>query len=185
MRRQAVSKALWRAALFWLAALLWLAGALSALAAPPPELARRVSAATPVGCAQYGALFFRLYRAEVWTDARQLPMQQFGLSLFYNRTFTREFLVSSSVSEMARMSGRAEESFGTARAELEQAFRRVTKGDRYTAWRSGRNRVEFFYNGRPTGALTQDGDLFLDIWLGGGSRGQRQRAQLLFGGCDA
>ena len=157
--------------------------AASAVAAPP-ELSGRVAAERPAGCAEYRFLFFGLYRAELWTDAATPPGRTFGLSLVYRRGFGRDELVSSSISEMARMSGRPEESFAAARSELRRVFREVAEGDRYTAWRSGPDRVEFFHNGRATGALTRDADLFLDIWLGPASRDRERRAALLSGRCD-
>ena len=153
-------------------------------AAAPPELSGRVTAERPAGCVDYRVLFFTLYRAELWTDADAVPGRSFGLSLVYRRPFGREELVSSSISEMARMSGRPEASFGAARAELERAMRGVGEGDRYTAWRGRPGLVEFFHNGNPTGTLTQDAELFLDIWLGAASRDPERRAALLAGRCD-
>ncbi len=153
-------------------------------AAAPRELAGRVASERPAGCADYAFLAARLYRAELWTDAETPPGDRFALSLVYRRDFSRRTLVYTSIKEMARMSGKPRSAFGAARRELEQAFRNIAKGDRFTAWRSAPGRVEFFHNGDATGALTQDVDLFLDIWLGPGSREQRRRAELLAGGCD-
>ncbi len=161
---------------------LFLLGAESGALAAPPELADRVASARPAGCADYGFLFFDLYRAELWTDAE--AGERFGLSLTYRRDFSRDELVSSSISEMARMSGRPETSFAEVRAELWKAMRDVAEGDRYTAWRNGPDHVEFFLNGSPTGALTEDADLFLDIWLGPQSRDPQRRDTLLSGSCD-
>ncbi|MCY4229333.1 MAG: hypothetical protein OXF26_00300 [Alphaproteobacteria bacterium] len=153
-------------------------------AAAPQELSGRLVANRPAGCVEYRFLFFGIYRAELWTDAATLPGRNFALSLVYQRGFEREDLVSTSISEMVRMSGRPQASFGVARAELEKAMRTVQEGDRYTAWRSRPGLVEFFHNGRATGTLTQDADLFLDIWLGPASRDPERRAKLLAGGCD-
>ncbi len=153
-------------------------------AAALPELSGRVAATHPSGCADYRFMFFRLYRAELWTDAIALPGEKFGLSLIYHRGFSHDELVSSSISEMARISGRAEASFAATRMQLRRAMRSVAEGDRYTAWRNGPGRVEFFLNGRPTGVLTQDSDLFLDIWLGPASRDPERRNTLLSGRCD-
>ena len=168
---------------FMFAALLF-AVAAPASAAPPPELRDRVQSTRPAGCADYRFLLFRIYHAELWTDSARLPGRRFALSLTYRRRFTRAELIRSSIAEMARLSGRPEKSFGAARAELEKAMRTVRKGDRYTAWRSRPDRVEFFHNGRPTGALTQDGDLFLAIWLSPQSRAPKPGAALLAGRCD-
>ena len=169
---------------FWATIAVLLLATASALAVPA-ELADRVTAQRPAGCTDYRFLLFRLYRAELWADtAASLPGTRFGLSLVYHRAFGREELVSTSILEMARMSNRAEASFAPARAELEQAMRTVTQGDRFTAWRSGPDRVEFFHNGLATGALTHDADLFLDIWLGLASRDPERRDQLLAGRCD-
>ena len=150
-----------------------------------PELSGRVAAPAPAGCAEYGFLFIRLYRAELWTDAETLPGENFGLTLTYRRDFSRDLLVSSSISEMARMSGRPEGSFGPARAQLEMAMRRVSQGDRFTAWRNGAGGVEFFFNGKGVGILDRDADLFLDIWLGDRSREAGKREKLLSGRCES
>ena len=152
--------------------------------AAPPEISGRVMAERPAGCAEYRFLIFDLYRAELWTDAAVPPGSSFALSLVYSRPFSREELVSSSISEMARMSGRPEADFGKSHAELREAMRSVAKGDRYTAWRSRPGRVDLFHNGSRTGALTRDADLFLDIWLGTASRDPERRAALLSGICD-
>ena len=152
--------------------------------AAPAEVAGRVSSERPAGCAEYAFLAAGLYRAELWTDAGVPPGDRFALSLVYRRDFSRRTLVSASINEMARMSGRPRSAFDGARAELENAIRDVGKGDRLTAWRGAPGRVEFIHNGNVTGALTHDAELFLDIWLGPGSRDPRRRAELLSGGCD-
>ena len=152
--------------------------------AVPPELAGRVASERPASCVDYRALLFKLYRAQLWTDAAALPGEKFGLSLLYYRGFSRDQLVSISIAEMARMSGRTKASFDTARAQLEVAMQGVAKGDRYTAWRNAPDHVEFYHNGNAVGALTHDADLFLDIWLGSASRDPARRALLLSGHCD-
>ena len=163
-----------------------LAAAVLALpaAAKPPELADRVDAPRPIGCHEYSYLFWDLYRAELWTDASALPGDSFALSLTYRADFTREKLVETSIEEMARLSGKPPGSFAGTRSDLERAFRNVSPGDRITAWRAGPDRLRFFVNGRGTGVLTRHVDLFLDIWLGKGTRRPEGRADLLAGRCD-
>jgi len=158
--------------------------AIGGTAVASPELAGRIAAERPAACADYRFLFLSLYRAELWTDAAEMPGETFGLSLIYRRSFSRDDLISNSISEMARISGRPEADFDVARAELDEAFQDVVSGDRYTAWRSGPGSVEFFLNGAPTGTLSRDGDLFLDIWLGPQSRDLKRRNILLSGRCD-
>ena len=150
-----------------------------------PELSGRVAAPAPAGCAEYGFLFIRLYRAELWTDAETLPGEKFGLTLTYRREFSRDLLVSSSISEMARMSGRQQSSFGPVRAQLEVIMRPVSQGDRFTAWKNGSGDVEFFFNGKAVGVLDRDADLFLDIWLGDRSRDAGKREKMLSGRCES
>jgi hypothetical protein len=153
-------------------------------AAVPNELRGLVDATRPAGCGEVSFLFWDFYRAELWSDQKELPGDAFGLSLTYLSKFTQQELVDSSVSEMARMSGRKEASFGVVRAELARSFRDVIPGDRITAWRSGPGELRFFYNGAETGSLSQDVDLFLDIWLGDGARHEKSREALLSGQCD-
>lgn len=152
--------------------------------AMPPELAGRLEATAPAGCADYRFLLLPLYRAELWTDAPVPPGAAFGLALTYRRAFGSGDLVATSIAEMARMSGRPEDEFAGARRELEHAMPSVVAGDRITAWRRATGAVEFYYNGAFAGGLTHDADLFLGIWLGPGSRDPARRASLLSGRCD-
>lgn len=152
-------------------------------ASPPPELRGLIAATAPVGCTEYSILFWDLYKAELWSDATALPGPTFGLSLTYLSDFSRDELTESSVDEMARISGRPESSFAAARSEMDAAFRDVAEGDRITAWRQD-DQVRFFHNGRETGVMAQDSDLFLAIWLGEDTRHPKGRKKLLSGRCD-
>lgn len=153
-------------------------------AAVPNELRGLVDATRPAGCGEVSFLFWDFYRAELWSDHKELPGDAFGLSLTYRSKFTQQELVDSSISEMARMSGRPEASFAEVRDQLASSFREVVQGDRITAWRSGPAELRFFHNGVETGSLRRDVDLFLDIWLGDGARHEKSRQALLSGKCD-
>ncbi len=166
-------------------ALAWgLAAGAGQATAVPSELRGLVDARRPAGCTDYSFLFWDLYRAELWTDAGAPPGETFALSLTYRTSISRAALVESSIEEMARISGRAGESFAAAGAEMEAAFRDVNPGDRITAWRSGADPVLLFVNGEQTGALSRDVDLFLDIWLGAATRHPEGRRALLSGRCN-
>jgi len=157
--------------------------ATACMAAPPPELAGRIERETPAGCTVYWFLVIQLYRAELWSDATALPGEEFGLTLTYKNAFSSKQLVEASIDEMVRMSGRPADDFGAIRAELAAAMHPVRRGDRYTAWRNQSGQVELSLNGEPTGLLTVDGDLFLDIWLGPRTRYPQRRNILLAGTC--
>jgi len=150
----------------------------------PSELQGLVKAPRPAGCNDYRFLFWDFYRAELWSDADELPGKVFGLSLTYRTDFTRDELVESSVEEMSRISGLAEYELAEARTEMQEAFRDVRPGDRITAWRAGPGKLLLFVNGQETGALTREVDLFLAIWLGEKTRHPEGRQDLLAGRCD-
>jgi hypothetical protein len=152
--------------------------------ARPPELRDLVEAPYPAGCSEYRSLLWKFYRAELWSDAKALPGNEFGLALTYLTDFTREELVKSSVGEMSRISRRKEQAFAEVGAELRQAFRDVARGDRITAWRAGSEKLYLYVNGQETGVLTRDVDLFLAIWLGEETRHPNGRKALLSGRCD-
>lgn len=154
-------------------------------AAKPSELKGLVSSARPAGCADYRFLVFNLYRAELWSDARRLPGEEYALTLTYRSDFTREELVETSIEEMARISGRRESAFGAVRKQLNSVFRAVKPGDRFTAYRESAGRVRFYRNGRSTGALTREADLFMSIWLGPKTRFAGKRDVMLSGRCSA
>ena len=150
----------------------------------PLELRDLVDAPHPAGCSEYRMLFWDFYRAELWSDAAELPGDVFGLSLTYRTDFTRKELLKSSVEEMSRISGRPKSAFAEASVELQRAFRDVGPGDRITVWRAGPNELDLFVNGQRTGALTREVDLFLAIWLGEETRHPEGRRALLAGRCD-
>ena len=152
--------------------------------ARPPELRDLVNASNPASCSEYRFLLWNFYRAELWSDAEALPGNAYGLVLTYRTDFTREELVKSSVEEMSRISGRPEQAFAEARADFEQAFHDVAKGDRITAWRAGPDKLQLYVNGQETGVLTREVDLFLAIWLGEETRHPNGRKALLSGRCD-
>ncbi|MDT8345156.1 MAG: chalcone isomerase family protein [Thermohalobaculum sp.] len=152
--------------------------------ATPSELAPLIEAERPAGCSDYRFLFWDFYRAELWTDARDLPGESYALSLTYRSKFSRDELVEASLDEMARISGRPVSAFGPARDQMARAFRDVVPGDRITAWRAAPGRVVVFVNGTEMGALTDDAELFLSIWLGDKTRHPEGRTALLDGRCD-
>jgi hypothetical protein len=150
----------------------------------PSELRGLVDASHPAGCSEYRLLFWDFYRAELWSDAEELPGDTFGLALTYRTDFTRDELVESSIEEMSRIAGRPKAVFAEVGAEMLQAFRDVAPGDRITAWRAGTNKSDLFVNGQKTGELTREADLFLAIWLGPETRHPEGRQALLEGRCD-
>ena len=150
----------------------------------PEELRGLVDAPRPAACSEVSFLFWDLYRAELWSDSGELPGSPFGLSLTYRSIFSKQELVDSSISEMARISRREETTFAVSRTELVDSFRDVIPGDRITAWRSGPSKMRFFHNGAETGTMIHDVDLFLDIWLGDRARHKESRQALLSGQCD-
>jgi hypothetical protein len=153
-------------------------------AASPVELRGLVDTERPRGCSDYNFLIWEFYRAELWSDAQQLPGEKFALALTYRSAFTREELVQASVDEMIRISGKPEASLADARREMERGFRDVSVGDRITAWRTSPDELRLYLNGSETGALTHDVDLFLAIWLGPKSRHKAGREALLAGRCN-
>ena len=169
------------------AGILLLAGAFGlgagAAMALPSELRGLVKGPRPAGCSEFGFLFWNFYRAELWSDFRELPGESFGLSLTYRSDFARSDLVDSSVAEMARISARPKSDFAGAGSQLARAFRDVAAGDRITAWRAAPNLLRFFVNGHETGALNEHVDLFLAIWLGAETRDPKGRQALLAGRC--
>ncbi|MCY4273904.1 MAG: hypothetical protein OXE41_00665, partial [Gammaproteobacteria bacterium] len=150
-----------------------------------PEYSDRIEAHTPTGCVNYKFLFFRLYRAELWSDSYPLLDNNYGLTLIYDYEFSQHELVWASISEMARISNRPKSTFDSTRIKLEQIMRTVSKGDRFTAWKIGENALEFFFNGDPVGILDEEVDLFLAIWLSEKSRKPELAKRLLGGKCNS
>lgn len=150
-----------------------------------PEYNDRIEEHAPIGCVNYKFWFFRLYRAELWSDSIPISDVDYGLTLIYDYQFSQHDLVWASISEMARISNRPKSDFESVRLKLEKIMRAVSKGDRFTAWRAGDKTLEFFFNGEPVGVLDEEVKLFLAIWLGEKSRKPELARQLLDGKCNS
>ncbi|MCY4149023.1 MAG: hypothetical protein OXF73_06710 [Gammaproteobacteria bacterium] len=149
-----------------------------------PEYDGRIESHAPAGCVNYKLWFFRLYRAEVWSDSVPLSDVDYGLTLIYDYEFSRHDLVWASISEMARISNRSKSDFESVRLKLEKIMQGVSRGDRFSAWRSDDKTLEFFFNGEPVGILDQEVELFLAIWLSEKSRKPELARRLLDGKCN-
>ena len=150
-----------------------------------PEYVGRVEAHAPAGCVNYKFWLFRFYRAELWSDSIPISDIDYGVTLIYDHEFSRHDLVRASISEMARISNRPKSGFESVRLKLGKIMRGVAKGDRFTAWRTGDQELEFFFNGESVGILDEEVEPFLAIWLGEKSRKPELARRLLDGKCDS
>lgn len=131
-----------------------------------PEIATELGQARMHGASSYQVLAWPVFDAELWSGQPRFTWDApFALSLTYRRDFTREALVSRSVSGM---SDRARISSPEALSErLRGCFADVRAGDRFTGVSLGADTARFYLNGRRTCEITWPGfsRAFFGIWL--------------------
>ena len=161
-----------------------LAAQLSPAFAAPAEIRVTLGASEPVGSVNVRQFGFNLYRAELWTrDAKAFSWgRPFALTLHYNRSFSAELLVDSSIAEMARLSGRPEAAFGGLAGKLRRCFADVAAGDTITGFSRSASAASFFVNGRKSCDVNHAGFSrdFFGIWLKPAARNP-QLARMLQG----
>ena len=145
------------------------AAMLAATVAPISAAKAAFSGASERGSAVYRYLGLPIYDATLYTKAGA-PLdwnEDFGLQLRYLRNFTQYDLVESTMRELSRTGGTL-----PVRAQLEDCFSDVRKGDRFLAVTDGPNRVNFWLNGNRTCTLSYPGitSRFMGIFLGENSR---------------
>ena len=128
-------------------------------------------------------LGFSLYRAALWSAPGGYRADApFALALHYSRDFSRERLVDSSISEMARLGASAAQRLRW-RVGLEQAFPDVTAGEVIVGLRLPGEGAVFYHQGRLTARLADEdfARLFFAIWLDRRTRLPDLREALLSG----
>ncbi|MEQ9695889.1 hypothetical protein [Shimia sp. SDUM112013] len=121
------------------------------------------------GVATFRYLGFPLYEARLFTnDADALDWREdFGIELRYLRNLTRQDLVEGTMRELSRTGAPSQ-----VRAQLNQCFADVDKGDRFLAVSRGEDQVSFWLNGSRTCTLRYP-DIktrFMAIFVGDNTR---------------
>ena len=125
---------------------------------------------------------FSLYRAALWVSgARFDPAKPFALALTYSRDIPGSRLVSTSVSEMARLGWGGQDLLDRWRGYLEKVLPDVRKGETIIGVNLPGHGVRFYHQDRELGEIA-DPDFaraFFSIWLDSRTRAPDLRAQLL------
>tara|TARA_R110002096_G_scaffold13392_4_gene47572 strand:- start:328 stop:834 length:507 start_codon:yes stop_codon:yes gene_type:complete len=157
-----------------------LPGALAA--AMPQEVTTALPQAKPVGSAKVSFLFWRVFEANLWSDADEFSWQRpLALSLVYRRDFSAQELTDSSIQEMDRLTDWSRQDLATFRTDLAPCMANVGDGDRITAVGRSEDSVEIYLNGQQRCSLEQPGlrRAFFSIWLSQNSKFPEQSRQLL------
>lgn len=151
----------------------------------PPELAKAPEAAAIVGAASFRVLFWRVFDASLWSRDGAFDWDTpFALSLTYAREFTAHQLTTTTVEEMARLSGKPLQTFSHFGAEFMGCIDDVGIGDRITAVSVTQNQARLFLNGEERCALERP-ELrrqFFGIWLARNSAFPDETARLIGAG---
>lgn len=162
-----------------LAAMMMLA---SPVLAAPPEAAHAIAAKQPYGSTTLRKFGFKVYDAELWTDAPKWAMTKtYALSLTYGINVKAADLVSRSLDEMQRIEPLGEGERERYAKVLAGVLPDVAKGDRITAlYRPGRG-LWLYHNGALKGRIA-DKSLamhFMGIWLSPKTSEPAMRAALV------
>lgn len=140
-------------------------------------VSKELNNAQLLGSGTFRFLGLPLYDAKLYTPGGA-PFswnEDFGLELTYRKNLTQKALVNSTLEEIARQGNNA-----PTRAQLEQCFQAVSKGDTYLAISQGPNAIGFWRNGRKTCTLSYSGAKrgFMSIFLGSNTRSASFTSQL-------
>jgi hypothetical protein len=154
----------------------------SALAAPPPEVARVIHAAKPYGAGSLGLLFVKAYKASLWTDADTWSMDvPFALSITYDMHFSTTEMIERGNKEMKHVDpSLTDQELAAYDRKLIPALPAVGPGDRITVLNTPGEPAQFYWNGALT-AVIDDPKMnadFLGIWLSPQSSAHALRASL-------
>jgi hypothetical protein len=139
----------------------------------PRDVQAQLSAPGKIGQVQVRFLGIRIYSAALFTE-QGAPFKwsrPFALELKYARSFSRDRLVSASISELVRVEGKRGDHEAIA-TKLNSCFRDVKARDRFVAVPKGSNGLSFFLNGRQTCRINHSNirSRVLGIWLADNSR---------------
>lgn len=127
---------------------------------------------------------FAVYDAELFSDCdAQVFDDPFALRLSYQRQFSREQLIESSVQEMQRISGNTIPAgqMQQWQSQMEKAFVNVEPGDTITGVFLPGTGAAFYVNDKPRYLIDDPGFArsFFGIWLDRNTRAPGLRASLL------
>ena len=131
-----------------LAALAIACAAIAPAVAAPGEVARAIPNAQQVGEARYQLLGVTLFEAELFNSSGAFAWTSpFALSLTYERSARASTLINRSISEMRSRGAGSAERLAPLRAQFEQCFPNIARGDRVTGVSTGPNTARFYHNG--------------------------------------
>lgn len=134
-----------------------------------------------IGSSSYSVAFVSLYDATLWGPEEEFRWEQpFALELSYSRKIRGDKLAETTISEMARLTGKTEKDFAMLTGPLGKCFPDVVRGDRITGVSRGQNTASFYHNSRKTCDITWPDfrSQFFGIWLGENSRAPLKSAEL-------
>ena len=140
---------------------------------PPPEVASALQAPKLVSTAEMSFLFWRLFRAELWSNDGAFNWDKsFALSLTYDMEFSADELTDKTITEIDRLTDWSTPALAALRDKLSPCMATVGDGDRFTAVGVSPDKVVLFLNSREQCQL-ETLDLrraFFQIWLSDNSQ---------------
>lgn len=138
-----------------------------------------------VGQGSYRYMLWQLYDARLATaDGQFVSYEQSTpllLELTYKRNITRDQFIKATVDEWQKLQQSSSEQQQQWAQQLTSLWQDVKKGDTLAAVLLADNTVEFYFNGKATGVLSDSafGPAFFNIWLHNGTSAPKLRAQLI------
>lgn len=148
----------------------------------PDEINVRDVAMKKVGQGTLSYLLVDPYDAAFWSaDGTANLNQPHAIEIQYHMSFSSNDLAERSVEEMNRIKDFPANLDTTWQQEMQRVFPNVKDGDRIRAVAWPDKKVVFFYNGKPTGEVTEPEftRAFTAIWVGEKTSEPELRAKLL------
>lgn len=157
----------------------------SQAALAPTEIARLLPGARLQGQGRLRFFGLRVYEAFLWVGAEgnlgDWRSSPFALEVRYERSLKGAQIAESSLKEMQRQKGIAEDTSQRWLAQMKTLFPDVNEGDRLSALHLPSGGAQFFVNGQPRGEISDPvfSEAFFAIWLSSGTSEPELRTALL------
>lgn len=132
-----------------------------------------------IGKTSLNFLGFKLYDIELKGEKAQFSYnQKLAIRIIYDKKFSKEELVNTSIDEICRINSIKKEDIEKPyKSNFEKLFVDVKKGDEKIAIYDPKSGLELYYNGQLTGKINDPifAKRFIDIWLSDKARFKKVR----------
>lgn len=134
----------------------------------PATIANNLNPSFLIGETDLKTLGRKVYHIALWSEAKNFSYdKKFAIHIVYNMDIAKSDLVKKSMVEIGRLHPLSDQEKQSYSTQLEKIITPVKKGDEKVNLFIPSQGVETFYNGKPSGKISDPklARLFVDIWL--------------------